>query len=150
MKTLAQKHNSRNGLLELYRFVFALWVMYHHGFFFWPKSTYFFNGYIAVEFFFILSGFFMIKAFEKEKDNSFWKGLWNITWNKLKPLGLTLVICLIFAQVYYWYFFPNGGDEIGYMWYIRWLVVVPIIFYIFYRLIKNKKLWSTLLLIREL
>ena len=143
--TLLQKHNSRNSLLELYRFIFAVWVMYHHGFFFWPKSTHFFNGYIAVEFFFMLIGFFMIRAFQKEENNSFWKGLWNITWKKLKPLGITLVICLIFAKIYFWYFYPDGGGYVGYLWYIEWLIIIPMFFYLLYRLIKNKKIFYSIL-----
>ena len=145
MNTLIQKHSSRNSLLEVYRFIFAIWVMYHHGYFFVPKGTYFFNGYISVEFFFILSGFFLIKSIKKESENSFWKGLWNLTWKRLRPLGITIIISLIFAQIYFWYFFPNSGDPVGYMWFMKWLIFVPIIFYAFYRLIKNKKVFYSLL-----
>ena len=51
----------RNGLIELYRFLFALWVVYYHSFFV-VKTNQFNHGYIAVEFFFILSGFYLLRS----------------------------------------------------------------------------------------
>ena len=142
MKTLAEKHNSRNSLLELYRFFFALWVIYYHGYFFLPKNSYFSGGYLAVDFFFMLTGLFLIKSIEKQNDKSFWKGLGNLLWRKLKPLGVTLIISLVLAQVYFWAnIFTELTDPFGFMWYIEFLVVCSALYYLFYRIFKNKKVF---------
>lgn len=54
----------KNSLLELLRFLFALWVLYYHDYV--PfKNMLFSEGYLAVEFFFVLSGFFLMRSINK-------------------------------------------------------------------------------------
>ena len=72
-KEKIKKITSRNSLIELYRFLFALWIVWYHGYFI-IKNQYFDDGYIAVEFFFILSGFHFLKTLDKPKLPSIWKG----------------------------------------------------------------------------
>ncbi len=76
-----QKQTTRNGLIELYRFLFAMWVVWYHGFFAF-KNQFFNHGYIAVEFFFILSGFYIIKSIDKQSDKPFFTGLWQMLWSR--------------------------------------------------------------------
>ena len=54
---------NRNGFIELCRFILALCVVSHHTIFYQEHGHIpFFGGYIAVEFFFILTGFFLFKS----------------------------------------------------------------------------------------
>ena len=59
-----QDIKTKNSLIELYRFLFALWVLYYHSFVPY-KGELFGQGYLAVEFFFVLSGFFLIRSIDK-------------------------------------------------------------------------------------
>lgn len=131
----------RNSLIELYRFLFAMWVVYYHGYFFLPKTAFFSNGRIAVDFFFILSGLFLMGGIKKSAQMPFFQGLINVGWKKVKPLGITLIISLVFAQIYFWINLSRGesGGIFGYMWYVEWLTLVPMIYYVLYRCIRNKK-----------
>lgn len=109
------KKQGRNGLLELYRFLFALWVVYYHGFFI-TKGAYFNHGYISVEFFFILSGFFLISSFKKLDAIPTHTALFKLIWSRIKSLGVAFPISLIFVV---WYMFLDGEISFfGYMWYI--------------------------------
>lgn len=56
---------TRNGNVELLRFMFANMVVLHHA-----LLPVFKGGWLGVEFFFILTGFFMAKSLEKNKDNT--------------------------------------------------------------------------------
>ena len=48
-----RKIKVKNSLIELFRFLFALWVLYYHSFVPY-KGEMFGQGYLAVEFFFVL------------------------------------------------------------------------------------------------
>lgn len=62
---------SRNGFIELCRFILALCVVSHHALFLDnPGHIPLFGGYIAVEFFFILTGFFLAYGVDRENENS--------------------------------------------------------------------------------
>lgn len=63
---------ARNGIIEFMRFIFSLVVICYHGLAFLPKDSQFLrfpNGAIAVEFFFVLSGFLMAKTASKKLHN---------------------------------------------------------------------------------
>mgnify|MGYP006951500977 CR=1 FL=1 len=61
-------YSKRNNALEFYRFVFIVFIFFMHfrsyGGFEGDKN-YFAAGYLGVEYFFILSGFFMMQKVEK-------------------------------------------------------------------------------------
>ena len=69
--------SKRNGKIELLRFVFFVGVLLFHlnkdlyssKLFFGEYLSFFSHGYIAVEFFFVLSGFFMAKSAMKSGSN---------------------------------------------------------------------------------
>ena len=70
---VADHKSNKNGLVELFRFICAVWVAYFHGFF--PIITDNFNGIVfAVEFFFMVSGFFFLRSMEKYKEKPFLEG----------------------------------------------------------------------------
>ena len=58
----------RNVFIDLWRVVFALIVVCFHARDFYVKSPYFVAGHMAVEFFFILSGFLMNRSVKKEEQ----------------------------------------------------------------------------------
>lgn len=62
MSSISNSVCKRNGLIELCRFIFAMCIVCHHALFLSnPEHIPLSGGYIAVEFFFILTGFFMCK-----------------------------------------------------------------------------------------
>jgi len=133
------KHKSqRNGLIELYRFLFALWVVWYHSYFI-LKNQYFNHGYIAVEFFFILSGFYLLKSIEKYNEKPLFRGLWSLLWKRTKSLGLPFIIGLVFV---FWFMLLEGQITLlGYLWYIPFMLLAFAIIYILRRLIKNTKVF---------
>lgn len=61
-----QKNNKSVGEMEFLRFVFSIIIVLHHSRnFVGNKTSLFLNGAFAVEFFFILSGFLMMKSIRK-------------------------------------------------------------------------------------
>lgn len=140
-----EKKAKRNSLIELYRFLFAMWVVWYHDYFFLPKSSYFADGYLAVDFFFMLTGFFIMGLIKKQSEKSFFKGACGLVWKKLKPLIITLAIAIVFAQIYFWSNLDDLGDPIGYMWYFEWFLVVPLLYYVIYRLVRNEKIFYSII-----
>lgn len=71
----------RNGLIDFYRFIFALIIVSYHSHHLYERALGeipFIGGDSAVEFFFILSGFFLMK---KASQNS--SDIVNTTWNEI-------------------------------------------------------------------
>ena len=58
----------RNGIISLWKFLFAIVIAFFHCSQFYQdiKNPFFPGGYIAVEFFFIVSGFYLAKKGLKE------------------------------------------------------------------------------------
>ena len=60
----------RNGLIELCRFIFALCVVSHHAIFLSePGRIPFIGGYISVEFFFMLTGYFLFEGSQSKRNS---------------------------------------------------------------------------------
>ncbi|MBR3864453.1 MAG: hypothetical protein IKJ19_05020 [Clostridia bacterium] len=127
--------SKRNSFFELYRFLFAMWVVWYHGFFTF-KSQYFDDGYLAVEFFFLLSGFFFLKSIEKYKDSSYMRGLFKMVWSKIKPLGLAFLVGVVFVI---WQRVLEGQSVLfGYLWYIPIMLLAFVVIYTLHRVLKSK------------
>ena len=136
------KKSKRNSMLELYRFLFALWVVWYHGFFIF-KNEYFASGYLAVEFFFFLSGFYFLKSLDKYKGQSFLGGLLRMLWDKIKPLGIAFIVGLVFVL---WQRILEGQPVLlGYLWYIPIMLLAFIIIYTLRRLISNNVAFACIL-----
>lgn len=130
-----QPKSNRNGLIELYRFLFAMWVVWYHGFFLF-QNEYFDHGYIAVEFFFILSGFYILKTIDKYKDEKFFAGLGKLLWGRIKSLGLAFIIGVIFSV---WFMVIDKKiTKLGFLWYIPYMLLAFIVVYTLKRLIRQK------------
>ena len=124
----------RNSLLELYRFLFAMWVVWYHGYFLF-SNQFFDDGYMAVEFFFILSGFYLLKNVNKYADQPFFVGLFKMIWGKVKPLGIPFIIGIVFII---WQRVLAGVPILmGYLWYIPIMLLAFCMIYSLKRLIKK-------------
>lgn len=146
-KVNSDQKPKRNSLLELYRFLFAMWVVYYHGYFV-IVNRYFNNGYIAVEFFFILSGFFLIKSINKYIDKPFFKGLWGFLWKRIKALGLPMIIGSIFVV---WYMFIEGKfNYFGFLWYVPFMLLAFILMFLLKKYIKNEKIFVSIVFVMAL
>lgn len=61
---------TRNGFIELCRFIFAMCIVSHHALFFPNHGNIpVIGGYIGVEFFFILTGYFLFASSQKEEGD---------------------------------------------------------------------------------
>lgn len=138
--------SKRNSLLEITRLLAALWVMYYHGFSLITKTACFSNGYLAVDYFFILTGFFFLSSFKKfsQNNDSIFKGLFKFLWSRFKGLAITFSICFVFSIFYYIQYFENifNPSIFGYLWYVPQSLVVLGMYYILKTIIKNENLFN--------
>lgn len=105
----------RNGKIELYRFIFAIFVLLFHfeKYFIGPAPldkgihlAFFRHGSIGVEFFFLLSGFFMARSVEKAIKNSGEEKLEPVEciqfmWKKYTSVFPYHVVAFIFSFITY-------------------------------------------------
>ena len=124
------------------------WVVYFHSYFIYP-TKWFSNGYIAVDFFFILSGFFFYKDLIKYTNNYPIKNLFCLVAKRLKALGLPFIIGVIFAFWYCILTLPKNYVfsinvikffNLGHLWYVFYLFVAFIFLYLVFLIIKITKL----------
>lgn len=128
----------RNSLIELYRFLLALVVVKSHGMF--PYTgPYIGPGRIAVEFFFVLSGYLFLKSLDKYIDLPVKEGLFKFVFSKIKTLFIPLVIALPF-NIFYKILVKDYSIGIwGYLWYVHDMLVIFIGYYFIRKFVKNKK-----------
>ena len=131
----------KNSLIELYRFIFAMNVVKNHGYFPY-RGSYFSPGRISVEFFFVLSGLFLIRTIDKYRDYPFFKGLFVLIKDKLLSLGIPLVVGLIFNIAYKFVVGVDSFADIGiwgYLWYVHDMLMAFTFYYALRRLVKSEK-----------
>ena len=143
----------RNGLLDLYRIFFCFWVLYYHYFFFFENTNQIYReGYLSVEFFFIVSGIFLLNSIKRTDGLPFWKGCGKLMWGRLKPLVYTLavVFCVNLTGIIV-LASQNGFDfqvhvgTVFYLWFLPFLFFGVFMMYVLYRLIKNKYVYFIVL-----
>ena len=93
----------RNGEVDFLRFVFAIQIVFYHFNSNYPRG-FFVNGYIGVEFFFVVSGFLMAKHVEKKGTEHADLGAiadetWNYVINKVKSFYMYYVSVIILQVV---------------------------------------------------
>ena len=130
---MADTKKKRSSITEILRLLAAIWVLLYHCF---PDVI---HGYLGVEFFFMLSGYFFLQSFSKAQSRSFFKELAIFNWRRIKPILPILLICLPFS-VYHYISTFNGvfNDSIfGYLWFIPHLLIVLSFYFILRKVIKN-------------
>ena len=146
-------NNKRNGLLEIYRFILCFWPMYHHGFFFFERDYGKFTvAELTVDCFFVLSGFFLMRAMQREKDSPVFKGLLNIMFGRVKPMALTMCFIAAFNLVCILLFIRADYLDVlfnlfKYWWFVLYLVIGIGLLYLVYRLVKSEKRFIVFLVI---
>ena len=135
---VADHKSNKNGLVELFRFICAVWVAYFHGFF--PIITDNFNGIVfAVEFFFMVSGFFFLKSMEKYKEKPFLEGVRYIVWGRTKKIivpfaiaALSILLCNIIFEMDFTFNWP-----FSFLWFFAAQFLYLSLFYLIFK--KTKK-----------
>lgn len=136
----------RNSLVELFRFIFAINVVKNHGYFPY-KGKYIGPGRISVEFFFILTGYLLVKSVDKYLDKTYWKGLWEFFFHKLKSILIPVAIAIPF-NILYCVVAKQSFNIFGYLWYVKqMLIYVPVFFTLRYFIRKDKYFIMTIGLI---
>lgn len=141
----------RNGLIEIYRFILCFWPLYYHNFFFTSKGESFSVAELAVDFFYVLSGFFLLRAFEKKKGSVI-KATLSLMYERVKPFMFSLCFIAAFNAVCVSLFIRENHldvlfDLFKYWWYVLYLTVAIGVFYLFFRLLRNRKVFFVFLLL---
>lgn len=141
----------RNGLIEIYRFILCFWPLYYHNFFFTSKGESFSVAELAVDFFFVLSGFFLLRAFEKKKGSVI-KSTLSLMYGRVKPFMFSLCFIAAFNAVCVSLFIRENHLNVlfelfKYWWYVLYLTVAIGVFYLFFRLLRNRKVFFVFLLL---
>lgn len=143
----------RNGLLDLYRIFFCFWVLYFHHFFFFENTEKIYReASLAVEFFFILSGIFLLNSIKRTDGLPFWKGCAKVMWGRLKPLACTLAVVFCFNLTGIIVLASKDGFDfqvhvgtVFYLWFLPFMFFGVFMMYVLYRSIKNKYVYLIVL-----
>ncbi len=154
------KRENHNGIISLWKFILCIVIAVYHGKAFFPSKTIpvFKGGYIAVEFFFLVSGFYFAKHVLKEKynKNTIGKETFEFMWKKIKyffpyvfiVVSMTALLYLLFYEPFNVSKFINsiwsmllirqfgftGPLVVGALWYLS---VMLISMYVLYPLVKK-------------
>ncbi|WP_196803027.1 acyltransferase family protein [Butyrivibrio sp. MC2013] len=159
VSTNGRSKRGRNGRIEILRFLFAFIVLLHHSrFLLGDDDCFFLGGSLAVEFFFIVSGYLMATSMEKKlrtgpandlagETGSFIKGkiralmpLFPISWTigllfviRARRLDVSAALTLIRETVGEWTLTKMAGfnaDSLdGVVWYISSMLICMAILY---------------------
>lgn len=93
------KKEKRNGYVSLWKFIFACVIVLFHCSSLYPNWNNFFvkGGYIAVEYFFIITGFYMTKKALKKSTKNIGKETIEYVWKLIKKLIPFLVIAYVIS-----------------------------------------------------
>ena len=134
----------RHGLLDIYRFILECWVMFHHNFFFIElRHDIFSSAQLSVDFFFVISGYFLLRSMQKQQGVKLHIGIKNLLWARIKPLLFSVCFITAFNIVCIALFIREDilittFNIFRYWWYVLYLLVAVVLFYLLFRLIKTK------------
>ena len=143
----------RNGLLEIYRLILSFWPMYYHNFFFIAKNNAVFTvAPLTVDFFFVLSGLFLVPAINRMKEYNPFVAAGKIMIGKIKPLIFTLGFITAFNLVCLGLFIRENHFSVlfelfKYWWYVLYMVLVSGIYCLLYRAFKSEKAFGVFLFV---
>ena len=136
---MVKKETSKNGLIELFRFLCSIWVAYFHGFF--PVLSDNFDGVnISIDFFFMVSGLFFLKSMEKLKEKRFFEGAKFIFWNKIKGFVAPLVLAalsVLCCNIIFELEFNKFNWPLSFLWFFLAQFVYLSLFYLILKKVKK-------------
>lgn len=152
---MANDTSIKNYSVELLRIFLTVSVCLHH-FRLYSNAFPYGGGYIAVDCFFIISGYYMGKHIEKNKEEQVWNYIWD-RWKRLYldyilAFGIAFLVRLIIGEITPW----NGGNLREALmiefccvniqnrinppdWYCGYLLLASGIIYMIVRYLTNKK-----------
>ena len=145
-------NSKRNGLLEIYRFIFCFWPLYFHDFFFIQSDSVRFTvAELAVDFFFMLSGFFLMRAMQKIECKSIFRGMMKLMFGRIKPMLFTICFITVFNLICMALFIREDYMTVlhyvfRYWWFVLGLMIAVGLFYLVYRFLKSEKLFVAFLI----
>ena len=137
---MATKESSKNGLVELFRFLCSVWVAYFHGFFFILSDK--FDGVnISIDFFFMVSGLFFLKSMEKYKEKPFFEGIKHISFGKVKGFIVPLIIAalsVLSCNIIFEWELNKFNWPLSFLWFFVAQFVYLTLFFVLYKKINKK------------
>lgn len=137
--SIAKKESSKNGLIELFRFLCSVWVAYFHGFF--PVLSDKFNGEnISVDFFFMVSGLFFLKSVEKYIEKPLGEGVLFLSWGKVKRFAVPLAIAalsILYCNIAFPLEFNGFNWPLSFLWFFAGQFVYSLLLFLIRRKIKK-------------
>ncbi len=137
---MKQPTKEKNSLVEVLRFLFALWVLYYHDYVPY-KGAFFAQGYLAVEFFFVLSGFFLMKSIDQYTAMPLKEGLFGFLKRRFKSILVPFLIGEIFVWIYSFAFEISYNLFFGYLWYVRDLFLAMTAIFLLRKWIKKDRIF---------
>ena len=125
--------------------------MYAHNFFFFKDNHGAFpDAPLTVDFFFVISGFFLISSMQKLRNEKPLIGAWKLMLSRLKPISFSMFFAVAFNAVCMILFIRADYIDVlftnfCYWWYILYLVIGIAIFYLVFRLIKKRFAYAVFL-----
>ena len=139
MSTKALSKSNKNSLIELMRFLFALWVLYYHSYVPYRTGGWS-DGYLAVEFFFVLTGFYLVRSIDKYRDLPLKQGLSQFLKHRFLPIATPFLINEVFVLYYSFVINPSPINFFfGFLWYIRDLFIAISLIFIIRKRVKSNK-----------
>lgn len=111
----------RNGIISLWKFIFAIVIVFFHGVFFYsgkPDNVFFRGGYIGVEFFFLVSGYFFAKSVLKKRYNqkNIGKDTIKFVYDRTKKMIPYIVIAFLITFVLLFFKDTNICQKVNSIW----------------------------------
>ncbi len=99
--------NNRNSYLDVAKFLFSIIIVLYH------FKTIFLGGYIVVEAFFMISGYFMMKSIKKSDENEPW-GISTVKFvtHKYSLIAYYLIPAAIIGCIAYIYILPRETSDV--------------------------------------
>ncbi len=134
--SVKKQKSKKNSIVELLRFLFSLWVLYFHGYVPY-KNDMFSEGKLAVEFFFVLSGFYLVRSMKKYESEPTFKGLKSFLYHRFKSISTVFIIGEVFVLIHSFVFDFSYNFLFGYLWYIRDLFLSMAFFFVMKKVLKK-------------
>ena len=117
---------ARNGLVELYRFFAAVGIaLYHFEWVYVGSSQYFVHFYIFVEFFFVLSGFFLVQNCHSMPEQY---TAWDYVGRQIKKLYPLYLAAIVFTACITHFLTADSGGGLLAIWQDKWELLLAYIF----------------------